>query len=99
MTIQMNGGCYVIASVWDALCVIYAMNLGKVKLRQIIPKKPFNYEEYLIGHLKQIARWILILKPDPCNTIPTTLNMSWKLITRQKKIKVKLNVFLYSFEF
>jgi hypothetical protein len=56
----MNGAYYVIANAWDALCVMN--ELGESKIEKNDPQEVIRLRGILIGHLKQIAR-ILILEP------------------------------------
>ncbi|RGB41890.1 hypothetical protein C1646_738888 [Rhizophagus diaphanus] len=86
MTIRMNGAYYVIANTWDALCVMNEP--GESKIEKNDPQEVIRLRGISNWTSeKQIARK-LILEPNR-DTIPSTLNVSWKLITRQKKIKDK----------
>ncbi|CAB5372687.1 unnamed protein product [Rhizophagus irregularis] len=87
MTIRMNGAYYVIANAWDALCVMN--ELGESKIEKNDPQE--------VIRLRGISNWAFETdRPDidlgtNRDIIPTTLNVSWKLITSQKKSSHLLN--------
>ncbi|PKY33855.1 hypothetical protein RhiirB3_496675 [Rhizophagus irregularis] len=59
LRMEIDGAMIPIATPWDALTLLYTINIGEPPMQTL-----FDYQmEWLYRHLKQLAKWIMILEP------------------------------------
>ncbi|CAB4419151.1 unnamed protein product [Rhizophagus irregularis] len=85
LKIIIDGATIPVSTIWDALALFYTINIGKP------PESLTSLDQqtrWVIQHLNQLARWVLIFEPIPedVKTIrnrhqvqPSTTAVAWKL--------------------